>query len=263
MTIDLFTIDDKKFDIYRIIEDKRYSDKKYGNKYQEIYDKSNEMNDNGKTLDEISEYFIKEYEKIRTLKIFDKSLIPERYKCCTFENYKTDSEIQKKALQQAKNFVELLNNGICEGKNLIIVGNNQTGTGKTRLGYTIYNECKIRYINILQTNVIDMYDYIKINFENNKNSLDKNINKIEEYKNCDVLFIDDIGKEKVTPWTNQTMYSIINKRYEDKKTTIITIETDIKQLKEHYGESGKAIIERLIDNCEIIILDGENYRHKR
>jgi DNA replication protein DnaC len=62
---------------------------------------------------------------------------------------------------------------------------------------------------------------------------------ISEYIEVEALIIDDLGKEKSTPWVCEQIYAIINARYEKMKPTIITIETDITSLKNNYDEKVK------------------------
>jgi len=59
---------------------------------------------------------------------------------------------------------------------------------------------------------------------------------IEKYSKYDILIIDDFMSQKITPWVYQTLYTIINRRYEYLKITIYTsnigIEELIKQLQD-------------------------------
>lgn len=45
---------------------------------------------------------------------------------------------------------------------------------------------------------------------------------VDRYANAGVLCIDDLGKERLTEWSLPILFSIINRRYERSKPTIIT-----------------------------------------
>ena len=45
-----------------------------------------------------------------------------------------------------------------------------------------------------------------------------------------MLIIDDLGMESQTKWVNDTVYDIINYRYNDKKKTIYTSNVSLKDM---------------------------------
>lgn len=217
---------------------------------KENQEKANQMYYNGCSLEEIRKFC-----KIEFAKPY-KEKIPKEYKNCTFENFETITEPQKNALEKAKNFAALIKEGKNKGKNLIITGNGHVGTGKTHLGFAIVNFLFDNGIISLFLDSIEMFNSIR-KYDDWDYSL---------YKTFDILFIDDLGKEKVSEWTCQTLYDIINSRYKERKTTILTIEKDLTSLENYYNSCnnrGKAIISRLTSDFDKITLCGEDYRHKR
>lgn len=76
--------------------------------------------------------------------------------------------------------------------------------------------------------------------------------------------LDDeiLGKEKNSEFVSQTIYQIINIRYEREMPTIITTEGSMCTMTAHYKEKGKAIQSRLEENFILITLDGDDYRQK-
>lgn len=227
---------------------------------KETQEKADKMKYNGISLPEILTHCKNEYNKMRAKEFKNKLNLSPRYAICTFKNFKTNSESQKKALNQAENFVKLIKSGEHNGKNLIISGNGKVGTGKTHLGCAIVNALCDNCIPAYYINSIKMFNEIR------NNNFDST-----EYMTVDVLFIDDIGKEKVTEWGCQTLYEIINERYNNYRPTIITVENNISTLEEYYNKSydgkqinkGNAIISRITSDFDEITLCGEDYRHKR
>lgn len=80
-------------------------------------------------------------------------------------------------------------------------------------------------------------------------------------KNCKVLYIDDLFKGKMTEWQRELAFKLINYRYNNNLTTIISSEMALDDLREVdeaiasriYQASGKYFIE---------VRNGENYRFK-
>lgn len=84
---------------------------------------------------------------------------------------------------------------------------------------------------------------------------------LESLNKVNVLILDDFGVEKMTDWAYQMLYSLINYRYENLKTTIYTSNLDLEELAAHTGDS--RLTSRIQEDCTIIKFDGEDYRAKR
>lgn len=76
-----------------------------------------------------------------------------------------------------------------------------------------------------------------------------------------LLVIDDLGAEKTSEWALQTLYVIINNRYESMLPTIFTSNLSLDELAEKLGSD--RIPSRIAGMCEIIELDGDDRRIER
>lgn len=72
-----------------------------------------------------------------------------------------------------------------------------------------------------------------------------------------LLFIDDLGAEKVTDWVEEVIYLIINSRYENNYPIIITSNYPLSGIAERVGDR---VASRIKEMCHIIKLDGEDRR---
>lgn len=70
---------------------------------------------------------------------------------------------------------------------------------------------------------------------------------IEKYTNIPHLFIDDFGVEKVTEWTLQTVYIILNTRYEQQLKTTFTSNYTINDICNMYGERISSRVVGMVD----------------
>ena len=73
----------------------------------------------------------------------------------------------------------------------------------------------------------------------------------------DLLHIDDLGAEHRTEWVLEQLYTIINGRYEDERSTIVTSNLGPDELAEQLGER---IVSRLEGCCEILPFYGADAR---
>jgi len=84
---------------------------------------------------------------------------------------------------------------------------------------------------------------------------------IEKYSDYEYLILDDIGAEKVTEWTLQTLYLIFDRRLRRGKTKmIITSNLGLPQIETELSER---ISSRIAGMCRVLKLTGDDYRLKR
>ena len=101
---------------------------------------------------------------------------------------------------------------------------------------------------------LDLLAKIKNSFNGNGNEIEI----IEEYCNAGVLVLDDIGVEKVSEWTLQTLQTIINHRYNHLKITIITSNLDLNALSKSLNDD--RIPSRICGMCKIKKFTGKDFR---
>ena len=76
----------------------------------------------------------------------------------------------------------------------------------------------------------------------------------------DLLHIDDLGAERSSEWVLEQLYSIVNTRYEDERSLVITTNLDPEQLGEQIGER---TVSRIIEICgDPLPLYGSDHRRE-
>jgi DNA replication protein DnaC len=81
---------------------------------------------------------------------------------------------------------------------------------------------------------------------------------IEKYSEIPFLVLDDFGVEKITDWSFQLLYIIINRRYENEKKTIFTSNFSLQELAERLGDD--RIPSRIQQMCKVVKAKDVNYR---
>ncbi len=148
--------------------------------------------------------------------------IPRRYEHCTLEDFDTDFPGATRSLQAAhllaKKFVEgyPLETG---GTGLLLTGS--IGVGKTHLATGILRAL------VLDRGVTGLFcDYREL-LKQVQNSYNRQVQATEleilaPVFDADVLVLDELGASKPTDWVWDTVAHILNTRYNDRRTTIIT-----------------------------------------
>jgi len=81
---------------------------------------------------------------------------------------------------------------------------------------------------------------------------------LEKYSKAKLLILDDFGIDKITDWSFQMLYVLINNRYENMLPTIFTSNHDLDEQAAKLGDN--RITSRIQESCEIVKMDGKNYR---
>jgi DNA replication protein DnaC len=203
--------------------------------------------------------------------------IPRRYEHCELTNYDTDFPGAHPSLAEAY-FTASSFADKCDprgDKGLLIIG--KIGTGKTHLAVGIIKEL------ILHRGIACLfYDYRELlkEIQNSYNSTVQTteLDVLRPVFETDVLVLDELGAVKPTEWVWDTVSLILNTRYNDNRTTIITTNFEDQPAAgvsgalssvraatrgETLGDRiGERMRSRLHEMCRIISLDGADFRQK-
>jgi DNA replication protein DnaC len=158
--------------------------------------------------------------------------IPRRYEHCDFENFDTNlwegesgyppaqAAAWDRSLAQAKVVVEAFAKNYPAGgeTGLLLMG--PCGAGKTHLAVAALRQLMQR------GHEARFYDYREL-LKEIQSSYDPN-NPVSETSvlapvfESEVILIDDLGASKPSPWAMETMGHILNKRYNEKRVTLLT-----------------------------------------
>ena len=88
---------------------------------------------------------------------------------------------------------------------------------------------------------------------------------VARYAKCDVLVLDDLGKEDATEWSVGTVFSVLDTRYEDMRPTIVTSNYAPSALADRLARRGErvtaeAIASRISQTCRPVYLGGRDRR---
>jgi DNA replication protein DnaC len=83
---------------------------------------------------------------------------------------------------------------------------------------------------------------------------------LDRLSTVDLLHVDDVGAENRTDWALEQLYSIINSRYEDERSILITTNLQPDELAEQIGVR---TVSRLVEMCgDPLPLFGEDRRRE-
>ncbi len=210
------------------------------------------------------------HRQARTQTLLAAARIPKRYEHCELSNFEFDGPHRALASCRlaACKFVEEYP---VDSTGLLLIGS--IGVGKTHLAVGIIKEL------VLSKGIACLfYDYRELlkHIQNSYNDSVKatELEVLRPVFETEVLVLDELGAVKPTEWVWDTVSLILNTRYNDNRTTIITTNFDDRPAAAVAGPRGAAREEtlgdrigermrsRLHEMCRIIKMEGEDFRQK-
>ena len=193
----------------------------------------------------------------RFKKLLTAARIPPRYSKCTFNTFKSaPGTSQDNALLLAQRLV----NDFPVERGLLFMG--PAGVGKTHLAVAIIRGLIEKGF----AGIFCEFGSLLKEIQDSYNPISKSseLKVLAPIYQTDVLVLDELGATIPTDWVRDTMYQIINKRYNDEKLTIFTTNySDARSLdKEQVLEDriGTRLRSRLYEMCRKVVMDGGDYR---
>ena len=148
--------------------------------------------------------------------------IPKRYQHCSLDSYETGFRgadgSMKQAHMTARKFVEAYPVET-DGKGLLITGS--IGVGKTHLAVGMMLALiEEKGVKALFYDYRELLKQIQHSYNAQVNSTELDV--LKPVFEAEVLVLDELGAQKPTDWVWDTVALILNTRYNDKRTTIIT-----------------------------------------
>jgi DNA replication protein DnaC len=214
----------------------------------------------------------------RASRVLQQARIPRRYERCTFDSYDLAvTPSLKIAFRNARKFVETYPLET-QGRGLLFTGG--IGTGKTHLAVSLLKGL------IEERGASGLfYDYREllkqVQHSYNPRVAATELEILAPVFDAEVLVLDEIGASKPTDWVWDTVAHILNTRYNDRRTTIITTNfANMPPLGMVAGEGaagqaraamrdetlgdriGERMRSRLQEMCVVVEMQGEDFRQK-
>lgn len=227
-----------------------------------ILDKARRKELEEKARQEKEEFERRQAEINKIQKLFKKSNITKRGIKRTFDNFEVNKsnirayEIAKKYAEDWEKFKE-------EGTGLIFIG--KFGTGKTHLAFAIANYLLNKGVPVVYETLINLMEQVKFGYEKDADIGYYEI--IRLYCECDLLIIDDLGKEKLSDWVLEKLFQIINTRYENMLPILITTNYNEKEIIKRLsynndGIAAESLVSRLNEICLEVDMNFDDYRKR-
>ena len=181
-------------------------------------------------------------------------VIPRKYRGVSFDRPPV-TEIAAPVTAAVKRFVNRIDENLDGGRGLWFFGS--VGTGKTTLAMLVSRQA------LEAGRSVAIYSLPRLLTDIRRSTFDEasdSVDLLDRLAAVDLLHIDDVGAEKTSPWVLEQLYAIVNARYEDERSVIITTNLERGELAEQINER---TVSRLEEMCEVLPLWGPDARQQR
>ena len=150
-------------------------------------------------------------------------------------------------LEYCKNYADDFDSESCS-----LYMHGATGLGKTHLSLAIANVAVRKGYNVIYASAQNLFTALEKDKFGNYGA-----DSLDEYLDCDLLIIDDLGSEFTTQYTVSELYNIINTRINTSKPVIISTNLTETEFEKKYTQR---ITSRIIGSYESLLFVGRDIR---
>ncbi len=199
--------------------------------------------------------------------LVDQANIPRRYLNCSLDNFEVHNDSHRDALKISRQFVK---NYPAQDVGLVFIG--PCGVGKTHLAVAIIQELiRTKDAACIFYDFRDLIREIQSTFT--PDSVLSESDVLAPVFSSEVLVLDELGAKRPTAWVEETVFTIINHRYNHKKMTLFTTnypDTDETEDRRDsfYKKGDESLIDRIgvrlrsriYEMCKVVEMWGDDYR---
>ena len=180
------------------------------------------------------------------------AVIPRRYHDVAFDRYPV-TEIDPPAWSRPRGGSrDRIDEHLDAGRGLWFMG--PVGTGKTTLAMLVSKAALEAGRSVAIYSLPRLLNEIRDTHRAERSHVDL----LDRLTAVDLLHVDDVGAERTTDWVLEELYSIVNARYEDQRSMVIT--TNIDDRDALCEQISARTVSRLTEMCDELPLHGHDLR---
>jgi DNA replication protein DnaC len=186
------------------------------------------------------------------------NVLPKRFRNASLEST-VMHDIRAHArtqMREVERYLADIESHLDNGRGLWFYG--RPGTGKTELAMLVSKTALTAGRSVAVYTMPRLLAEIRKTFDSNSDTT--YLDLLDRLGEVDLLHIDDVGAEQTSPWVLEQLYAIVNARYEEERSIVLTTNLERDELAAQIGER---TVSRLEHMCVVLPLTGEDRRTPR
>jgi DNA replication protein DnaC len=180
------------------------------------------------------------------------AVIPRRYRDVAFDRPPV-TDIEQHVVSATRRFADTIEDRLEAGRGLWFMG--PVGTGKTTLAMLVSKAALKAGRSVAIYSLPRLMNEIR---ETAHHADRSHVDLLDRLTAVELLHIDDVGAERSTDWVLEELYSIVNARYEDQRSVMIT--TNILDREALCEQITERTVSRLTEMCDELPVLGRDRR---
>jgi DNA replication protein DnaC len=173
--------------------------------------------------------------------------LPQRYRGVSFDRPPISNMARERStasvVAEVREFCDHIEDELAEGNGVWLQGD--VGTGKTSLAMLISKTAIEAGMSVAIYSMPRLLARIRRTYDTDAGE-EGYLSFFDRLTSVDLLHIDDLGAEKRTDWVLEQLYAIVDRRYEEQRSMVVTTNMETPELKEQIGER---TVSRLLQIC--------------
>jgi DNA replication protein DnaC len=179
------------------------------------------------------------------------AVIPRRYRDVSFDRPPV-TDIDAPIVSATRRFAQDIDRQLDAGRGLWFMGS--VGTGKTTLAMLVAKSALRAGRSVAIYSLPRLLNEIRDTHRAERS----HVELLDRLTAVDLLHIDDVGAQRTTDWVLEELYSIVNARYEEERSMVIT--TNILDREALCTQITERTVSRLTEMCDELPLLGDDHR---
>lgn len=167
--------------------------------------------------------------------------LPKRYTDASYDDLTPEQDVEGR-----------VSGWLAREHQTLLLASMQPGNGKTHSAYAVCRDAVENDLWVEAWVVMDLLAELRPGGA----SADEP-DAIHDAMTCDLLLLDDLGRERVTDWTTEQVHRVLNHRLAQGLRTIVTTNLTYSEMGQRYTDP---LVDRIMDDCVIVKVTGESRR---